>query len=229
MMTEAYNLGDKIVDYYGKSDTIVDQIGSISHMPLFFDMITKFKPTGADSFDKKSGSEIVELVSNAHGTIDRRKHFRRIENQSCADYQIYGLYFLSQVKSTIEGYTGILPYDKETTAAIEAYDKLTKDERKTFGTPDPRKSPIGKAWPNYNIGNHDNPRCANRFGSKLLDAMNMVIMMLQGSPITYYGDEIGMTDNDQISSNPDKRDPYRTPMQWDENANAGKFITQLEL
>ena len=59
--------------------------------------------------------------------------------------------------------------------------------------------------------------------------MNMVIMMLQGSPITYYGDEIGMTDNDQISSNPDKRDPYRTPMQWDENANAGKFITQLEL
>ena len=76
-MTEAYNLGDKIVDYYGKSDTIVDQIGSISHMPLFFDMITKFKPTGADSFDKKSGSEIVELVSNAHGTIDRRKHFLR--------------------------------------------------------------------------------------------------------------------------------------------------------
>ena len=64
MMTEAYNLGDKIADYYGKPSTIVDQIGSISHMPLFFDMITKFKTSEqADSFDKKSGSEIVELVS----------------------------------------------------------------------------------------------------------------------------------------------------------------------
>ena len=64
MMTEAYNLGDKIAEYYGKPSSIVDQIGSISHMPLYFDMITKFKPSGsADSFDKKSGSEIVELVS----------------------------------------------------------------------------------------------------------------------------------------------------------------------
>ena len=64
MMTEAYNLGNKIADYYGEPSTIVDQIGSISHMPLFFDMITKFKPSQeADSFDKKSGSEIVDLVS----------------------------------------------------------------------------------------------------------------------------------------------------------------------
>ena len=69
MMTEAYNLGDKIADYYGQPETIVDQIGSISHMPLFFDMITKFKPTeAAHSFDKKSGSEIVELVSKTFET-----------------------------------------------------------------------------------------------------------------------------------------------------------------
>ena len=49
-------------------------------------------------------------------------------------------------------------------------------------------------------------------------------MMLQGSPITYYGDEIGMTDNDkiQINSYLQERDPYRTPMQWDDTANAGK-------
>ena len=149
-----------------------------------------------------------------------------IKLQSGTVCQVLGSHFWSQVKSTIEGYTGILPYDKETTAAIEAYDKLTKEERKIFGKPDPRKSPIGKAWPNYNIGNHDNPRCANRFGTKLLDAMNMIIMMLQGSPITYYGDEIGMTDNDQIliSSYLHERDPYRTPMQWDETDNAGKPI-----
>ena len=64
MMTEAYGLGDKVAAYYGEPKTIKDQIGSISHMPLFFDMITKFKPSGeADAFDKKSGSEIVDLVS----------------------------------------------------------------------------------------------------------------------------------------------------------------------
>merc|ERR1711963_174633 len=185
MMTEAYGLGDKVAAYYGEPKTIKDQIGSISHMPLFFDMITKFKPSGeADAFDKKSGSEIVDLV-----------------------------------KDTIQGYTRILPYDSQTIDAIEAYDKLPEEEKEK--KTDPRKSPIGKAWPNYNIGNHDNPRAANRFGTKLLDAMNMVIMMLQGSPMTYYGDEIGMTDNDKESSNSDKRAPYRTPMQWDETANAG--------
>ena len=53
--------------------------------------------------------------------------------------------------------------------------------------------------------------------------MNMVIMMLQGSPITYYGDEIGMSDNDNIK-NDDERDPYRTPMQWDDTSNAGKYL-----
>ena len=51
----------------------------------------------------------------------------------------------------------------------------------------------------------------------------MVIMMLQGSPITYYGDEIGMSDNDNIK-NDDERDPYRTPMQWDDTSNAGKYV-----
>ena len=62
MMTEAYNL-DNIGEYYGDSEDIVDQIGSISHMPLFFEMITKFKSTeDPGSIDKKSGAEIVELV-----------------------------------------------------------------------------------------------------------------------------------------------------------------------
>ena len=84
--------------------------------------------------------------------------------------------------------------------------------------------PLGNAWPNYNIGNHDNSRVATRFGHKLMAAMNMVIMMLQGSPITYYGDEIGMEDYNAASSNAEvpKRNLYRTPMQWDTTNHAGK-------
>lgn len=126
------------------------------------------------------------------------------------------------VNNTIQGYQNILPFENKTSNAILEYDALTDQEKKEKS--DPRTWPLGRAWPNYNIGNHDNPRAANRFGTKLLDAMNMVIMMLQGSPITYYGDEIGMEDFDQTqgqSSTADKRDPYRTPMQWDNTSNAG--------
>ena len=42
-MTEAYGLGKDLGKYYGDPATIQDQIGSLSHMPLFFDMIRNFK------------------------------------------------------------------------------------------------------------------------------------------------------------------------------------------
>jgi maltose alpha-D-glucosyltransferase/alpha-amylase len=44
-----------------------------------------------------------------------------------------------------------------------------------------------------------------------------LLFTLPGSPIIYYGDEIGMGDNLQL---PD-RNGVRTPMQWDEGVNAG--------
>lgn len=49
---------------------------------------------------------------------------------------------------------------------------------------------------------------------KLLYAM---LLTLPGSPIIYYGDEIGMGDNIFLGD----RDGVRTPMQWNENSNAG--------
>ena len=46
MMTEAYGLSkvNELGKYYGNSKGIQDQIGPLSHMPLFFEMITNFKP-----------------------------------------------------------------------------------------------------------------------------------------------------------------------------------------
>jgi maltose alpha-D-glucosyltransferase/alpha-amylase len=44
-----------------------------------------------------------------------------------------------------------------------------------------------------------------------------LLMALPGTPIIYYGDEIGMGDNISL----DDRDGVRTPMQWDGNLNAG--------
>jgi len=160
-----------LAKYYGEPGEIVDQIGSISHMPLFFDMIKKFDGPASVTVEK--------------------------------------------VKSTIEEYQKLLPFENKTLHAIEEYDNLSEEEK--MKKSDPRTWPLARAWPNYNIGNHDSSRAATRFGTKLLDAMNMVIMMLQGSTITYYGDEIGMVDSTTASG----KNVYRTPMQWDETSNAG--------
>jgi len=47
--------------------------------------------------------------------------------------------------------------------------------------------------------------------------LNMLLFSLPGTPILYYGDEIGMGDNIKL----DDRNGVRTPMQWNANKNAG--------
>jgi maltose alpha-D-glucosyltransferase/alpha-amylase len=49
------------------------------------------------------------------------------------------------------------------------------------------------------------------------ELMNGMLMSLPGSPIVYYGDEIGMGDNLKLGD----RNGVRTPMQWDGGWNAG--------
>ena len=82
------------------------------------------------------------------------------------------------------------------------------------------------AWPNWVLGNHDNSRIANRVGNYLAAAMNVLLLTLPGTPTTYYGEEIFMTDFNNIS-NGNVHDPFanrdgeRTPMQWNESPLAG--------
>lgn len=67
--------------------------------------------------------------------------------------------------------------------------------------------------------------------------MNMLALLLPGTPTTYYGEEIGMEDNfisweqtvDPKGVNAGRRkylnrsrDPERTPFQWDDTLYAGK-------
>src|SRR5436305_8822186 len=54
----------------------------------------------------------------------------------------------------------------------------------------------------------------NRAVSELLHAL---LFSLPGSPVLYYGDEIGMGDNIYLGD----RDGVRTPMQWTPDRNAG--------
>jgi alpha-glucosidase len=88
-------------------------------------------------------------------------------------------------------------------------------------------------WPNWVLGNHDNPRIASRIGLPQARVAAMLLLTLRGTPTLYYGDEIGMRD---VPIPPDKvqdpfeknvpgmglgRDPERTPMQWDTSRYGG--------
>ena len=50
-----------------------------------------------------------------------------------------------------------------------------------------------------------------------IELMNILLFSLPGTPIVYYGDEIGMGDNYYLGD----RNGVRTPMQWNNDRNAG--------
>jgi alpha-glucosidase len=89
------------------------------------------------------------------------------------------------------------------------------------------------AWPNYVLGNHDQPRLATRFGGQPQARLAaMMLLTLRGTPTLYYGDELGMEnglippekiqDPQGINLGAERsRDVCRTPMQWDASPYAG--------
>ncbi len=52
---------------------------------------------------------------------------------------------------------------------------------------------------------------------RLIELMNSLLLSLPGTPVIYYGDEIGMGDNIYLGD----RNGVRTPMQWSPDRNAG--------
>ncbi len=88
-------------------------------------------------------------------------------------------------------------------------------------------------WPNWVLGNHDQPRIASRIGAARTRVAAMLLLTLRGTPTLYYGDEIGMENvpipteeaQDPWEKNEPGlglgRDPERTPMQWDASPHAG--------
>jgi len=89
------------------------------------------------------------------------------------------------------------------------------------------------AWPNYVLGNHDQPRLASRFGGQPQARLaGMMLLTLRGTPTVYYGDELGfengvippekLQDPQGINLGAERsRDVTRTPMQWDASPYAG--------
>ena len=96
-----------------------------------------------------------------------------------------------------------------------------------------------RGWPVYVISNHDIVRSYNRYGDgahndQIAKLMAALYLTLRGTPIMYYGEEIGMENNDPKRKEDVKdpigklgwptekgRDGERTPMQWTNEANGG--------
>jgi alpha-glucosidase len=111
-----------------------------------------------------------------------------------------------------------LPWQARTiTAAIDSYEAAL---------------PPG-GWPNWVLGNHDQHRIATRTSAAQARVAAMLLLTLRGTPTIYYGDELGMHNvviPPELAQDPQElnlpglglgRDPQRTPMQWDAEANAG--------
>src|SRR5262249_23295408 len=54
-------------------------------------------------------------------------------------------------------------------------------------------------------------------GRRRIELMHSLLLSLPGTPVMYYGDEIGMGDNVYLGD----RNGVRTPMQWTVDRNAG--------
>lgn len=94
-------------------------------------------------------------------------------------------------------------------------------------------------WPVYVVGNHDLSRVATRFADgqhddQIAKAIAAFYLTLRGTPMMYYGEELGMQNNDPQHKEDVKdpigikgwpkekgRDGERTPMQWTPGPNAG--------
>ena len=88
-------------------------------------------------------------------------------------------------------------------------------------------------WPNWVLGNHDQPRIAARVSAAQARIAAMLLLTLLGTPTMYYGDELGIgkvTIPPEAMQDPWEknepglglgRDPSRTPFQWDATTNAG--------
>lgn len=91
--------------------------------------------------------------------------------------------------------------------------------------------------PQFVMGNHDRPRLASRIGVQQARTAAVLLLSLPGIPVIYYGEELGMQnvrpipqnkihDTKEYRSPGFGRDPFRTPMQWDETKFAGFSETE---
>ncbi|MBD0331276.1 MAG: maltose alpha-D-glucosyltransferase [Chitinophagaceae bacterium] len=113
--------------------------------------------------------------------------------------------------------TPAIPENCQWAIFLRNHDELTlemvTDEERDFMYKTYAKDP--KAKINLGIRHRLAPLMDNN--RKKIELMNSLLFSLPGTPVIYYGDEIGMGDNFYLGD----RNGVRTPMQWSPDRNAG--------
>jgi alpha-glucosidase len=90
-----------------------------------------------------------------------------------------------------------------------------------------------KYWPNWLLGTHDESRLVTRQSPAVARLMALLLLTLRGTPVIYYGEELGLPDTELppelmqdtyerlLPGRGRGRDPQRTPMPWDNSPGAG--------
>ncbi len=119
--------------------------------------------------------------------------------------------------SSILMQTPEIPENAQWSLFLRNHDELTlemvTDEERNFLYKTYAQDPQAKI--NLGIRRRLAPLLGNN--RRKLELMNSLLFALPGSPVIYYGDEIGMGDNIYLGD----RNGVRTPMQWNSDRNAG--------
>jgi alpha-glucosidase len=201
----------------------LDAVDRLFEDPEFRDNPVKTLPDGDQELVEKYTTNLPELFNVLH-------HLRQVTDPY--DAVLVGETWTDTVEQLQRYYTSLqLPMN----FLFPMVDKLSAPEfRKQI-----HDAENGLGWPVYLFSNHDITRAYDRFGdgvhndqiAKVLAALNLT---LRGTPILYYGEEIGMRNNDPTRIEDVKdpigkrfwptnkgRDGERTPMQWNAGANGG--------
>ena len=71
------------------------------------------------------------------------------------------------------------------------------------------------------MGDENSMRGASRYNASFVHAFTMLSMLLPGTPVMYYGDEINMADNAVSSDLWMRAQESRSTMAWDNSTHAG--------
>jgi len=187
---------------------------------------------GKNAYGDQNTEEIyTKKLPEMHDVL---RNLRKVANES--DAVLIGETWTHNI-SELKEYYG--EHDNELQMPMDflfsTVNKLSPDEfRKQIAGVD-----AANGWPVFVLSNHDMVRAYNRYGDgKNNDAIAKMMagmyLTLRGTPIMYYGEELGMENNDPKRPEDVKdpigrrgwpqekgRDGERTPMQWSDARNAG--------
>ena len=201
----------------------LDAVDRIYEDPDLRDEPVKINPDGTQSLDEIYTRDLPEL----HNVL---RHLRAISDEYGA--VLVGETWTSSVEALQRYYNALqLPmnfvFTMENKISAPAFRQQIAEAEHGLG------------WPVYLFSNHDIIRHYNRYGDgahndQIAKALAAMYLTLRGTPILYYGEEIGMENNDPLRLEDVKdpvgkmfwpknkgRDGERTPMQWTAGVNAG--------